>query len=194
MLKNIPISKLNKAEYNPRIELNESMPEYKALKRNIEKFGLVEPIVWNKRTGNVVGGHQRLTVLEDLGKTEALCHVVDLPLSDEKVLNLALNKIKGEWDYDKLESVLSEIGDKEYTGFTADELSILLAENEDGIDESFDFSGWDSEEENYTGSYVVDLKFPSNGKAKEWAEEHGYKGAVKEGTYTTVIRVEEKHG
>ena len=190
MLKKIEIEKLNKAEYNPRIELNETMPEYKALKRGIEQFGMVEPIVWNQRTGNVVGGHQRLTVLQDIGEKEALCYIVDLPLSEEKVLNIALNKIKGEWDYDKLEKVLSDIEDKELTGFTPDELSIILAENEEGIDEEFDFSDWE-EEENINLSYVIDLRFANSEKARKWAESHGYNGAVKPNTYTTVIRIEE---
>jgi len=56
----------------------------------------VEPIVWNKRTGNIVGGHQRLKVLLDMGMREVDCVVVDLDEAKEKALNLALNKIQGE--------------------------------------------------------------------------------------------------
>lgn len=189
MLKTVPISKLNKAEYNPRIQLNASMKEYWQLRKSIETFGNVEPIVWNERTGNVVGGHQRLTVLQDLGETEALCYVVNLPMDEEKILNLALNKIKGEWDYEKLETILSEV-DTEFTGFTPDEVSIILAENETGISEAFDFSDFENEPNVYQ-SYVVNLKFESNEKAKEWAERHGYEGFVKDGSKTTVIRIEE---
>ena len=63
MVQKINIERLNVAPYNPRISLQPDMPEYEKLKNSIEKFGMVEPIIWNKRTGNVVGGHQRLKVL-----------------------------------------------------------------------------------------------------------------------------------
>ena len=63
----IPISQLNPATYNPRKDLKPGDPEYNKLKRSIQEFGYVEPIVWNKRTGNIVGGHQRYKVLTALG-------------------------------------------------------------------------------------------------------------------------------
>lgn len=191
MIEKISIEKLNKATYNPRVELNSSMPDYWKLRNSIEKFGNVEPIVWNKRTGNVVGGHQRLKVLTDIGETEVDCHVVDLDEDEEKILNLALNKIKGEWDYEKLEDILKEIDDKEITGFTPDELSIILSENEDGISEDFDFGDWFEDEANIYTSFVVVLKFDSNESAKEWADSHGFEGKVKVSSTTTVIRIEE---
>ena len=59
MVQEIKVTQLNAAPYNPRIDLEPGMPEWEKLKRSIEEFGNVEPIVWNKRTGNVVGGHQR---------------------------------------------------------------------------------------------------------------------------------------
>jgi ParB-like chromosome segregation protein Spo0J len=188
MLKEVDIKKLRKAEYNPRVELEAGMKDYDALKASIEQFGQVEPIVWNKTTGNVVGGHQRLTVLQDLGYTKALCCVVELDENEEKVLNLALNKIKGEWDYEKLEDVLNSIPDRLATGFTADELSILLAANEGGITEDFDFSDWDDDDDSIYGAWVVTLKFRSNLAAGQWADSHGYEGQVKAGTSTTVIK------
>ena len=58
----------------------------------------MEPIIWNKTTGNVVGGHQRLKVLTALGYKEIDCVVVDLDEQREKALNVALNKISGEFD------------------------------------------------------------------------------------------------
>lgn len=191
MLKSIPIEKLNRAAYNPRIELDETMKEYWALRKSIETFGNVEPIVWNERTGNVVGGHQRLKVLEDIGAKEVDCFVVDLSDEDEKVLNLALNKIKGEWDYEKLEDLLAEIDDKELTGFSADELSVILAENEEGIDEDFDFSDFQPENTNKYESWIIDLIFESNEVAKAWVEAHGYDKTIFPHTQTTVIRIEE---
>lgn len=187
MLREIEINKLNEADYNPRISLEPGMRDYENLKNSIEAFGDVEPIVWNERTGNVVGGHQRLNVLKGLGRETATCYVVDLDESDEKILNLALNKIKGEWDYDKLEEVMKEIDDAVLTGFSADEVYVLMAENEDGIDEDYDFSEW--EDGNYYGSYVITLKFPSNMSAARWCNSNGFEGQVKPGTNTTVIRI-----
>ncbi|MHC5035376.1 MAG: hypothetical protein ACYTFZ_10105, partial [Planctomycetota bacterium] len=102
-IRSVPISRLNPAPYNPRKDLRPGDPEYEAIKRSILEFGCVDPLVWNRRTGNLVGGHQRLKVLQnDLGAEEADVSVVDLPPEREKALNVALNKIQGDWDKDKL--------------------------------------------------------------------------------------------
>ena len=93
-IQKISVDKLNPAEYNPRKDLKPGDKEYEKLKRSIEEFGYVEPVIWNQKTGNVVGGHQRLKVLLDLGQTEIDCVVVDLDPQREKALNLALNKIQ----------------------------------------------------------------------------------------------------
>ena len=63
-------SELLPAEYNPRKDLKPGDPEYEKLKRSIEQFGYVEPVIWNKTTGRIVGGHQRLMVLMDMGIDE----------------------------------------------------------------------------------------------------------------------------
>jgi len=97
------------AEYNPRKALKAGDAEYEKLKRSLEQFGYVEPVIWNKTTGKVVGGHQRLTVLMDMGITEAECVVVELSEEKEKALNIALNKISGEWDKDKLALLLGDL-------------------------------------------------------------------------------------
>ena len=81
------------ADYNPRKDLKPGDPEYDKLKRSIEQFGYVEPVIWNKVTGCVVGGHQRLKVLIDMGITEVECVVVEMDVEKEKALNIALNKI-----------------------------------------------------------------------------------------------------
>ena len=73
------VTELLPADYNPRKDLKPGDPEYEKLKRSIEQFGYVEPVIWNERTGRVVGGHQRLKVLQDSGITEIECVVVDLP-------------------------------------------------------------------------------------------------------------------
>jgi len=128
----IPISQLNPAAYNPRKDLQPGDPEYEKLKRSIQEFGYVEPIVWNKRTGNIVGGHQRYKVLLDMGMSEVDCVVVDLDETKEKALNLALNKIQGDWDYLKLKDLLQELDtgefDLELTGFDMDEIEDLIAQ------------------------------------------------------------------
>lgn len=86
------------ADYNPRKDLKPGDAEYEKLKRSIEQFGYVEPVIWNQTTGRVIGGHQRLKVLMDMGMTEVDCVVVALDEEKEKALNIALNKISGDWD------------------------------------------------------------------------------------------------
>jgi ParB-like chromosome segregation protein Spo0J len=103
-LERIPVDKLKAAEHNPRKDLKPGDPEYEKLKRSIQTFGYVEPILWNKRSGNIIGGHQRFKVLVELGQKEIDCVVVDMNLADEKALNIALNKISGDWDKDKLDA------------------------------------------------------------------------------------------
>ena len=94
----VSISKLNPAKYNPRKDLKPGDTEYEKLKRSMAEFGYVEPIIWNKRTGNIVGGHQRYKILKDMKYKEAECVIVDLDDNREKALNVALNKISGEFD------------------------------------------------------------------------------------------------
>src|SRR5579875_1884988 len=108
-IETVKLENLIPADYNPRIDLRPGDPEYEKLKRSIEEFGLVEPIVWNQRTGKVVGGHQRLKVLQDLGVTETEIVIVDLDETREKALNLALNKIEGAFDNFKLKELLEEL-------------------------------------------------------------------------------------
>jgi ParB-like chromosome segregation protein Spo0J len=140
----IPIGQLNPAAYNPRKDLQPGDPEYEKLKRSMQEFGYVEPIVWNKRTGNIVGGHQRYKVLLDMGAQEIDCVVVDLDETKEKALNLALNKIQGDWDYAKLKDLLQELDtgefDLELTGFDMDEIEDLMTQYHIDFDE-FDGEG-----------------------------------------------------
>lgn len=105
----MPIAELAAAPYNPRKALKAGDLEYAKLRRSIEEFGLVDPVIWNSRTKRVVGGHQRLTVLRDLGHTTAPTVVVDLDEKREKALNVALNKIAGAWDLTLLCDLLKEM-------------------------------------------------------------------------------------
>ena len=102
------IADMERAEYNPRVELMPGDDEYEKLKRNIDRFGVVVPVIWNKRTNRVVSGHQRLTVLMNEGVTETDVSVVDLDETAEKQLNIAMNKVTGEWDEVKLKELLDE--------------------------------------------------------------------------------------
>jgi len=128
-LRKISADQLNPAAYNPRKDLQPGDAEFEKLLRSVEEFGYVEPVVWNSRTGNIVGGHQRFKVLLQLGYTEIECVVVDLDEAREKALNVALNKISGDWDLPKLADVMRSIEESglsfEITGFEQPELDKL---------------------------------------------------------------------
>ena len=129
------ISDLNRATYNPRIDLIPGDPEYENLRRSIATYGLLIPVIWNKRTNNVVGGHQRLTVLENEGEAEVDVSVVDLDPMQERQLNVALNKIEGGWDEEKLGALLAELGDDAtLTGFNQQEIDSLTNDIDSLID------------------------------------------------------------
>lgn len=101
----------------------------KSLKATIKEFGMVDPLVVNKDM-TIIGGHQRFKACLELGFIEMPCVVLDLPKSKEKALNLALNKITGDWDRKKLEKILQEIEsiDIELTGFDEQEIAKLIEE------------------------------------------------------------------
>ena len=132
------------ADYNPRKDLKPGDEEYEKLKRSIEQFGYVEPVIWNRTTGRVVGGHQRLKVLIDMGINEVDCVVVEMDENKEKALNVALNKISGEWDKDKLALLISDLQAEDFdvslTGFDAAEIDDLFKDTiQDKIkDDDFD--------------------------------------------------------
>jgi len=128
------------ADYNPRKDLKPGDPEYEKLKRSMEQFGYVEPVIWNKTTSHVVGGHQRLKVLLDMGITEVECVVIEMNEEKEKALNIALNKISGDWDKDKLMLLIADLQGADFdislTGFEPAELDALFKDSlKDGIHE-----------------------------------------------------------
>lgn len=128
----IPLSELLPAEYNPRKDLQPGDREWEKIEKSITEFGMVEPIVYNRRSGRIVGGHQRVKVLAYLGETEADVSVVDLSDEDEKILCAKLNRVKGYWDTTKLAELLTEIreatGDLSATGFDDWEYESLTQE------------------------------------------------------------------
>src|SRR3990172_4756152 len=107
IIKRMPLSALNPAPFNPRTMTPSAL---KGLTYSIDRFGMVEPIVWNEQTGHIVGGHQRFYVLRDKNETETHVVVVHLTEIDEKALNIALNNpnIAGEFD-DSLQDLLAEL-------------------------------------------------------------------------------------
>jgi DNA modification methylase len=123
------------APYNPR---QISDHDLEALRRSLRFFGTVEPIVVNKRSDRIVGGHQRVkaALAEEIEMLPVV--YVDLDEPSERQLNLALNKIHGEWDLEKLEDVLRELqtmgADLDLTGFTEIEIAELLKGSDEPID------------------------------------------------------------
>ncbi len=140
-IQKIPVQKLKPAKYNPRKELTEEDKEYQKIKNSIIEFGNVTPIVINSNM-TVISGHKRLKVLQELGYNEIECNVVDLDKTKEKALNIALNKISGDWDNSKLEELLAELKetdiDMDITGFSFDEVDEMLKDIEGSKEDEFD--------------------------------------------------------
>jgi hypothetical protein len=174
--------KMNPAPYNPRLDLTPADPEYRKLEKSILKHGHLQPLVWNRRTGNLVGGHQTLKVLKAAGHKKAQTAVVDLDENEEKALNLALNKTGGRWNQAKLAELLSELKDQiedmEETGFDEIEVDAIAGQAElDNV-----LSQFETEEEDEYGpppdldtistrNYVVEVRFPdrtSSNKFIKW--------------------------
>lgn len=196
-IKRIKLADVKPAAYNPRRQLKPGEKEYEALKASISRWSLVEPLVVNLRTGHIVGGHQRLAVLQHLGYTSAEVSVVDLDEKEEKLLNVALNKIKGQWDYSRLEEIFQEyeLEEAKVTGFTGQEIALILAKNDDVEDPAAwhdDEEDEEDEDPDFLGaSWVVTLTFRSSRDAQRWIDRMGYDATAKAGKKTTVIRMEE---
>jgi len=130
-IKKIDINLLNSSEYKPRKDLKPEDIEYKKIKRSIEKFGYVDPLILNKDM-TVIGGNQRLKVLKELNYKKVDCVLLDLDKTKEKALNIALNKIEGEWDLLKLKDLLQELNtgeiDMDITGFDYTDLEKLMTQ------------------------------------------------------------------
>ena len=129
-LKVLPVSVLKPAEYNPRKKLKPGDKEYKKIKASIEEFGFADPLVVNADM-TIIGGHQRLTVAIELGYTEVPCAVVDVDKDREKALNIALNKITGQWDEEMLANLLKDLDTVKFntdlTGFDRSEIENLFS-------------------------------------------------------------------
>lgn len=140
----IPVGELKPAAYNPRKKLKAGDKEYEKIKNSIQEFGYVEPIIVNYDL-TVIGGHQRLTVLKELGYTEVQCVVVRIEDENKvKALNVALNKITGAWDEQLLADLLVDLKTKDFntdfTGFEAPEIEQLFSKvhNKEIKEDDFD--------------------------------------------------------
>lgn len=115
-----------RATYNPR---RISDHDREQLRHSLESFGVVDPLVWNRRTATLVGGHQRLALLAERGEQEVDVRVVDLAPEEERRLNLLLNH-GGEWDWPKLQALLGEMRATapdlvSFSGFTPEQLEAI---------------------------------------------------------------------
>lgn len=127
--KKLPIADLVPASYNPRKVLKPGDVEYEKIKNSITEFGYVEPVIVNSDM-TIIGGHQRVTVLKDLGYTEIDCIVIEIDKTKEKALNIALNKITGEWNKELLADLIKDLQDSDFdvtfTGFEPPEIDQLF--------------------------------------------------------------------
>lgn len=137
------VNDLIPAKYNPRKDLKPGDKEYEKIKNSINEFGYVDPIIINS-DNTIIGGHQRLKVLRDLGYTDVDCVVIDIDKTKEKALNIALNKISGEWNVKLLKDLIDDLKesnfDIEFTGFEPPELDELFSElhNKEVKEDDFD--------------------------------------------------------
>lgn len=143
-IEKVNIKQLISPDYNPRTITSAAM---ESLKQSINEFGYITPIIVNRYNNHVVGGNQRLQVLKSMGYTTVDVIFIDEPdLNREKALNIRLNNLSGEWDTDKLESILDDLELEEFdvtlTGFDLDDFNIDLENNDYTI----------TEETNYTES------------------------------------------
>jgi len=140
--KKIKIADLVPAAYNPRKALKPGDPEYEKIKNSITEFGYVDPVIVNKDM-TVIGGHQRISVLKDLGFAEIECVVIEIDKTREKALNIALNKIIGEWNKELLADLIADLQDSDFdvsfTGFDPPEIDQIMSAVHDKDVEEDDF-------------------------------------------------------
>lgn len=207
----IDLESVQYSPYNPR---RISAKVLETLKRSLTEFGLVDPIVVNQRNMNVVGGNQRLRAMRELGIDKAKAVIIDVDDDQEKALNIALNKIGGEWDFELLKNVLADIPneDQALTGFDKEDLEIILGAMTEGLNEDFgppapgngpagddnaadgESSGEDDGEREVAPPavrFVLCLQFQDKEFAEQWMAENQLEGEFTEGKRTIVVRMAE---
>lgn len=137
-IEQIDIDLLKPASYNPRHIDDDEM---RSLKRSLKQFGFVDPAIIRKKDKMIIGGHQRIAAAKELGLETVPVIFMDVTANDAKLLNVALNKISGDWDDVKLANLLKELKydssvDELLTGFSEEELDTLLWDlGQDDLDE-----------------------------------------------------------
>lgn len=186
--KTVKLSRLKIADYNPRQDLQPGDSRYESIKKSVNKFGLVVPIIVNRNGMRIISGHQRYKILKAQGVTETEVIIVELDEEKEKLLNLALNKIRGQWDMTKLSELLHEFDDEQlsFTGFSAEEIEALTEEYEEALedvigetapeDEEKDAQeGTEKDREATEEGVLVYLSFEKKEDALAWLEAHKIK-------------------
>ena len=141
--KKLKIDALIPASYNPRKKLKPGDAEYEKIKNSITEFGYVDPIIVNSDM-TIIGGHQRWSVLKALGYDEVDCVVIEIDKTKEKALNIALNKVTGEWNKELLADLIKDLQSLDYdvsmTGFEPPEIDELFNDvhSKDVKDDKFD--------------------------------------------------------
>ena len=167
---------------NPRMDLRPGMPMYDKLRKSIENFGYIDPIIWNRRTGMIVSGHQRFQVMKDIAeeKGEPFDTVdvmeVDMPENKQDSFMVAVNKITGIWGNEKLAQLFRELSeeDLQYTGYESFEIDELLSEKIDLTEYEDDDTLIDNTEEQST--YKLMVFFDSEDERDSFYEELKDKG------------------
>ncbi len=193
------LADIHTAEYNPRINLKQDDEEYKALKNSLERFGVATPLIVNRTTGNLVSGHQRLNVLKEMELAETEVVFIDVDINKEKLLNVALNKIDGEWDYEKLEELFSEFSEEDikFTGYATEELEGLFGSEttelnfNDGYNSDAETENEEKEKpEKPEKEFSIFFSFPSKEVAENWLKEKGQEHKFEGVSHNITIRME----
>lgn len=168
--KNYKIKDLKPADYNPRVDLKEGMEEWKALDNSLREFGLVVPVIVNEKNNVIIGGHQRIAVLESQGIKEVEAITVELDSADEKELNIVLNKAEGRWDFEKLEKLLEEMTpeEKKVTGFLESRFEQIDKVVEAGAE-------IEAKKETKEKPFYIYVSFDNKEDVIPWAEKNGIK-------------------
>ena len=166
--KTMKLTDLSPADYNPRKDLQPGDKEWEKISDSLQNFGLVEPLVYNERSGHIVGGHQRAKILAYQGRTEATVSVVDLDDDAEKILATKLNRVQGFWDSRKLAELLTEIkqatGSIAETGFEDWEYESMTQEYdhiENLLEDDFSDAG-----KSESDTFAITFTFPMEAKEK----------------------------
>lgn len=155
----VRLDQISPAPYNPRVDLTPDDPEYKQIKDSIINHSMMQPIIFNEKTGNAVGGNQRLKILRDMGVEEAICAVVNLPLAIEMEANIALNRLGNMWDQPKLRDLMLQLKESGYdtskTAFSDYEVDKLTQDMDATVSSFFEDDTEESEpKEKKTHTYI----------------------------------------